>query len=423
MITNHVIQWRNIVIVATNDLAILKPQLSEVCDYLVCDEAGQGRHIQIITIASRMLIKTLFLVGDQQQIQPYRMGELKYVPHYNDTSVARFVAHTAPWASVQLVRAYRFHPIICELVSKAGYDGILIPGTPDFLRTIITGSRTFPLMRQAYPVQLIHLPGQSEPFLAHSIRNIPQCDMAMALVNCLAQTTDQQATVTVCCYYAGDAMHLAENMQRRWGTLYPGGRPNDIVKIGGLEVRTVHSFVGQESDVVILVTGAPNGQCRDTDWLFTKEPGNVAISRGRHGLFVIGNVDYLADERAETLGRFVRLVAEKCPAISGQEYLNYVVNNGTRVQQWRNFATATQSAPLLWDSRHNDPRQLFARCDLNDRYNWLLAPEQNKTTRLEEWYNPSFKNCKVKLKMSKKWISSELGPTTEFLTSNPEKLF
>ena len=67
--------------------------------------------------------------------------------------------------------------------------------------------------------------------------------------------------------------------------------------------------------VVILVTGAPNGQCRDTDWLFTKEPGNVAISNmdylcGRRGLFVIGNVDYLADERAETFGRFVRIVAE-----------------------------------------------------------------------------------------------------------------
>ena len=64
LITSHVIEWRNIrVIVATNDLAILKPQLSEVCDYLICDEAGQGRHIQIITIASRMLIKTLFMVG------------------------------------------------------------------------------------------------------------------------------------------------------------------------------------------------------------------------------------------------------------------------------------------------------------------------------------------------------------------------
>ena len=101
--------------------------------------SGQGRHIQKLTLVSRMLIKTLFLVGDQYQIQPYRMGEMKIVPHYNDTSVARFVAQTSPWANVQLIRAYRFHPIICKLVSDAGYNGILIPITPEQFRTIITG--------------------------------------------------------------------------------------------------------------------------------------------------------------------------------------------------------------------------------------------------------------------------------------------
>ena len=46
--------------------------------------------------------KELILVGDQHQIQPYRMGELKYVLHYNDTSIARFVAYSAPWAIVEL---------------------------------------------------------------------------------------------------------------------------------------------------------------------------------------------------------------------------------------------------------------------------------------------------------------------------------
>lgn len=144
--------------------------------------------------------------------------------------------------------------------------------------------------------------------------------MAMELVACLARNVRQNATVTVCCCYAGDATTLAENMQRRWGTLYRGGHPADIVNIGGLEVRTVHSFIGRESDIVILVTGAANGQCADIDWLFNKEPGNVAISRGKHGLFVIGNVDYLSDDRAETLGRFVRQVAEAFPAMAGTDF-------------------------------------------------------------------------------------------------------
>lgn len=63
-----------------------------MCEYeYLVTEADQGRDIQILV--SRILIKILFLVGDQHQIQPYRMGEMKKVPHYNDTSVAIFVAH------------------------------------------------------------------------------------------------------------------------------------------------------------------------------------------------------------------------------------------------------------------------------------------------------------------------------------------
>lgn len=63
-------------------------------------------------------------------------------------------------------------------------------------------------MRQGYPVALIHLLGKSEPFLAHSIRNLPQCYMAMELVSCLVRTVRQNVTVTVCCYYARDTTTL-----------------------------------------------------------------------------------------------------------------------------------------------------------------------------------------------------------------------
>ena len=60
LIIKHIIEWRTIrVIVSTDDLAILKHQLSEVCDYIICDEAGQGRHFQVLTLSSRMLIKSL----------------------------------------------------------------------------------------------------------------------------------------------------------------------------------------------------------------------------------------------------------------------------------------------------------------------------------------------------------------------------
>ena len=68
------------------------------------------------------------------------------------------------------------------------------------------------------------------------------------------------------------------------------------------------------------MTGAEKGQGRDTDWLFTKEPGNVAISRGRQGVIIIGNMDYLADDRARSLGNFIRLTTERCPILDGEKF-------------------------------------------------------------------------------------------------------
>ena len=70
-IIDYVLKWRNIrVIVCTIDLAILKPMLYELCDFLLVEESKQSKHLQALIIASQMAIKTLFLVGDIELIPP-----------------------------------------------------------------------------------------------------------------------------------------------------------------------------------------------------------------------------------------------------------------------------------------------------------------------------------------------------------------
>ena len=74
------------------------------------------------------------------------------------------------------------------------------------------------------------------------------------------------------------------------------------------------------SDISIIVTGAETGPGKETDWLYAKEPGNVAISRGKQGVIIIGNMDYIGDDKAESLGRFVRCSIEKCPIIDRERF-------------------------------------------------------------------------------------------------------
>ena len=53
-------------------------------------------------MASQMIIKTLFLVGDFEQIPPYRPFEMKNAPDFDHTSVARFIVVTMPEETVAL---------------------------------------------------------------------------------------------------------------------------------------------------------------------------------------------------------------------------------------------------------------------------------------------------------------------------------
>ena len=136
-IIDRVIYWRKIrVIVCTTDYAIIHPKMYQLCDFLLMEESGQNKHLHALAMASKMSIKTLFLVGDIEQIPPYRPFEMKKAPDYDHTSVAKFVQVTVPQATIKLRTAYRFHPTICKLVSAAGYKNELVPGVEGYQRAL-----------------------------------------------------------------------------------------------------------------------------------------------------------------------------------------------------------------------------------------------------------------------------------------------
>ncbi|HJS82641.1 MAG TPA: AAA domain-containing protein [Nitrososphaera sp.] len=273
---------------------------------------------------------------------------------------------SAPWATVELNESFRFHPILAKLISQAGYNGSFTTRILPLQRSVLTGCQYFPLPRQAYPVGLIHQVGRTEHLATKSSRNLEQCDMAIALTASLARTVNQIASVAICCYYAGDAIHIAETMQQMWGTEMVNehgvltSNPQAITALGGLEVRTVHGYIGQEAEVAIVVTGASK---TGSEWVFQREPGNVAISRGRQGLFIIGNMDHLASQQANTIGNFVRAVAEECPAVDGKVYRT-MLEEAARPNVVFYRAHYVKNKPLA------QPDAMIARCELNRANGW-----------------------------------------------------
>ena len=83
-IIDRVIYWRKIrVIICTTDFAIIHPKMYQLCDFLLMEESGQNKHLHALAMASKMTIKTLFLVGDIEQIPPYRPFKMKNAPDYD----------------------------------------------------------------------------------------------------------------------------------------------------------------------------------------------------------------------------------------------------------------------------------------------------------------------------------------------------
>jgi hypothetical protein len=66
------------------------------------------------------------------------------------------------------------------------------------------------------------------------------------------------------------------------------GRYND--KDRRIECGTIHTFQGKEADIVLLILGATADQIRARNWVAaTPNMLNVAVTRARHRLYVIGN--------------------------------------------------------------------------------------------------------------------------------------
>ena len=175
-----------------------------------------------------------------------------------------------------LVHQYRMHPHISELVSSTFYAGKLQDAPEVTLRAdprpaimlLDTGDRRC----------------RSERTRTGSKCNPRHAEVVADLV--LAAGTDDVAVITP---YRGQVRRIREALRARAPGLLAGG---------GVEVFTVHRFQGRDKDLVIFDTvEAPGTPCWFLDELHNPHAPNlvnVAFSRARHRLLVVGHLPHLA---------------------------------------------------------------------------------------------------------------------------------
>ena len=262
-------------------------QVRESVPFQTCvvDEAAQAVELSTL-IPLRLGVKQLVLVGDPQQLPATVLASRELVGNYERSLFERLETCGIPVHSLNL--QYRMHPAISAFPRNTFYQGLLVDA-PSVL--------------------------SKDPFFSRPPYNISPFMFIDILYgrDVVSQTTfsrsnPDEANVCVSLYFAllRIAQHEGANLDGRVGIISPYTEQVKLLKTtfesaglkiqGGLddiEIATVDSFQGKEKDIIILSTVRSCTESNSVGFLSDIRRMNVAITRAKLGMFVVGKTEAL----------------------------------------------------------------------------------------------------------------------------------
>ncbi|PBP21854.1 DNA replication factor Dna2 [Diplocarpon rosae] len=326
--------WHDPPIVATTCLGINHAIFSErTFDYCIVDEASQ---ITLpVCLGPIRLAKTFILVGDHYQLPPLVANEEARAGGL-DISLFKHLSDTHPGSVVNLEHQYRMCEDVMSLSNELIYDGLLKCGSQEvadssinipFLdnlknhhyspstlslapRSICAGALTGrcwirDLLDPATKVSFINtdplLPASREEAKGNRIVNPTEASVCTQLVESLLSVGVLASSIGVMTHYRSQLSLLKDSMR-----LHPE-----------IEMHTADRFQGRDKEVIILSLVRSNEAKSIGELLKDWRRINVAFTRAKTKLLVVGSKDTLMgkgpDESGEEemVSKFVKLMDEK----------------------------------------------------------------------------------------------------------------
>ena len=244
------------------------------------------------------------LVGDHCQLGPVIMSRQAGVAGLSQSLFERLIRLGVK--PIRLNIQYRMHPCLSEWPSNIFYEGSLQNGVTTKQRAAPRDFK-FPWPDSACPMFFYASMGQEEiSASATSYLNRAEATLCEKLLAALLRSGVKPAQIGVITPYEGQRAHLVSNLKRNLA--------QDVAE--ALEVASVDSFQGREKDYIIFScvrsneSGETNNQFESRGWSsqnmnrpqanigFLSDPRrlNVALTRARYGLILIGNPRLLAKQ-------------------------------------------------------------------------------------------------------------------------------
>lgn len=323
--------WHETPIVATTCLGVNHQVFSErTFDYCIVDEASQ---ITLpICLGPIRMARTFVLVGDHNQLPPLVQNEDARVGGL-DISLFKLLSDTHPDSVVNLEHQYRMCEDVMTLSNTLIYEGRLKCGTEalrhqkldiphmenlrhkhyDADSIIRAGTpRSFCTSWNSDSCWLRHLldpearvrfintdplPSAREEAKGNRIVNPTEARIVTQLVDALLATGVPAAEIGVMTHYRSQ-LSLLKHGLRAHGS--------------AIELHTADRFQGRDKEVVVLSLVRSNEGCSIGDLLKDWRRINVAFTRAKTKLLVVGSRSTLKGAgEGEMLSRFVRLMEGK----------------------------------------------------------------------------------------------------------------
>jgi regulator of nonsense transcripts 1 len=250
---------------------------------VLIDEATQAIEAEAL-IPIAMGAKQLVMVGDQCQLGPVIMCKKAAKAGLTTSLFERLIA--LGHRPIRLEVQYRMHPCLSEFPSNAFYEGSLQNGATEAEKTLSTVEFPWPNPQRPMFFYISHgfeeISGSGTSYL-----NRTEAACVEKVVTTMLKGGVVPSQVGVITPYEGQRAYVVAHMAR------VGSARAELY--ASIEVASVDSFQGREKDFIILSCVRSN-EHQGIGFLSDPRRLNVALTRARYGVIVIGNPKILAKD-------------------------------------------------------------------------------------------------------------------------------
>ncbi|MBA0647109.1 hypothetical protein Goklo_015018, partial [Gossypium klotzschianum] len=260
----------------------LHTERTQELDLLVIDEAAQLKECESTIPFQLPGLRQVVLVGDERQLPAMIRSKISGEAEFGRSMFERlvFLGKKKHLFNVQ----YRMHPAISSFPNKEFYDGLIMDAPmvkhrsheKDFLHGNMYGAYSF-----------INIAYGKEQF-GHLLSKMNMVEVAVvcSIVGILFKefnATKQRVSIGVISPYAAQVHAIEEKLKQTYSGCCCSSDSGFSVR-----VRSVDGFQGGEEDVLIISTVRSNLN-GSVGFLSNRQRANVALTRGRHCLWILGN--------------------------------------------------------------------------------------------------------------------------------------